>query len=82
MKDVEYLATHSQLSASNYGRLGYAADTAEEGDQIVVFSDVLSPLIIRGLGPGYFTILGPAYIYGVMNREFIREKVPPFESFL
>lgn len=82
MKDVEYLATHSRLFASDCGRLGYAPDTAEEGDQIVIFSGVSSPLVIKEVGPGYFTILGPAYVYGVMNREFTREEGPHFESFL
>jgi hypothetical protein len=31
--------------------------------------------------PGFYTMLGPAYIHGVMEGEFIRDENPPFESF-
>ena len=36
-------------------------------------SPVSSPLVIREIERGYFTILGPTYVYGVMDGEFVRE---------
>jgi hypothetical protein len=70
-------ARQCRLFTSDNGRLGYAPHTSLEGDQIVIFYGVPSPLVIREMEPGFYTMLGPAYIHGVMEGEFIRDENPP-----
>lgn len=51
--------------------VGYAAESAEVGDEVVIFDGVKAPLVIRKSGGEARRIVGPAYICGVMQGEFI-----------
>ena len=82
MRAVMNLASGQRLFASDCGRLGYAPETALGGDQIIVFYGVPSPLVIREVKQGYYTIIGPAYDDGVMEGEFLTDENPPSERFL
>jgi hypothetical protein len=82
LRTVEDLARGNRLFASDFERLGYAPETALEGDQIIVFYGVSSPLVIREVKSSYYTIIGPAYVDGVMEGGFLRDGNPPSKAFM
>jgi len=75
-------AHRSRVFASDCGWFGYVPDTSFEGDHIVIFYGVAWPLVLRESPPSHFTIIGPAYVYGAMDGEFIREENPGSVTFL
>lgn len=81
IRTIKLWAAGCRGFSSKFGRIGYAPETALEGDQVVIFYGVPAPLVIRKVEPGYFRILGPAYVYGVMEGEFLRDGHPPSKTF-
>jgi hypothetical protein len=69
--DTRQLAYQSRIFASLDGRVGYAPDHAEKGDMVVVFLGVPSPIVVRSLYNGAFTVVGPAYVPGIMEGELL-----------
>jgi hypothetical protein len=64
---------------SEKGYLGLVPKRAKTGDSICVLLGCNKPLIIRREDDHYL-LLGDSYIYGIMNREVIREVVQDNEK--
>jgi hypothetical protein len=56
------------------GHLSYGPESAEPGDEIVIFYGVKAPLVIRKVDETAYKILGPAHVCGVMQGEFMDTK--------
>jgi hypothetical protein len=69
-----------RLVALDSGYVGYACHNAKEGDQIVSFGGVSTPLVIRKVKDEDFTIVGPAIFYGAMADQFSASR-PPWQTF-
>ncbi len=69
LSDVLQLADGCRIFRSAEGRVGYAPVDARPGDAIVVLFGVPAPLVVRPADDECFTIIGPAYISGVMKGE-------------
>ena len=69
LSDVLQLADGCRIFQSAEGRVGYVPVDALPGDTIVVLLGVPAPLVVRPADDECFTIVGPAYISGVMKRE-------------
>ncbi|KAF2116413.1 heterokaryon incompatibility protein-domain-containing protein [Lophiotrema nucula] len=54
------------------GNLGLGAGDMQEGDRICVLYGCKLPVILRQCGR-YFTFVGPAYVDGAMNGEFVTD---------
>jgi hypothetical protein len=68
------------------GHLGYGPESAEPGDEIVIFYGVKAPLIVRKVdvdGTAY-KILGPAHVCGVMQGQFMNSNPgdPPGQKYV
>ena len=82
MLTVRRCARGSRMFTSDCGRVGYAPEASQKGDLVVIFYGVPTPLVIRQVKPGYYEIIGPAYVHGVMQGEFISDANPPSKEFL
>ena len=82
VRAVRRYAYGTRVFTSGCGRLGYVPEASQKGDLVVIFYGVPTPLVIRETQAGYYEILGPAYVHGVMQGEFISDKNPPFKEFL
>jgi hypothetical protein len=69
ISDVVTLASDCRLMQLTDGRIGYAPSKASLGDEAVVLYGVPTPLFARKSQDGYFTIIGPAYAFGIMTGE-------------
>lgn len=55
------------------GYLGYGPESAEPGDEVVIFYGVTAPLVLRKVDEAATThkIIGPAYVSGIMEGNFM-----------
>ncbi|KAG7294405.1 hypothetical protein NEMBOFW57_004476 [Staphylotrichum longicolle] len=74
VSDVHQLADGCRIIQSAEGRVGYAPAGALPGDAILVLFGVPTPLVVRPADDECFTIIGPAYIYGVMKGEALQKE--------
>lgn len=65
-------AKHYRYFVSVTGLVGYAPDAAQEHDIVVIFFGAPTPFIIRPLNNGRYRFVGPAYVEGIMNGEFMQ----------
>lgn len=71
--------THQDICASfinqrscfltKHMRVGCASLFAQPGDVIIVVPTVAMPLVVRPVSPGYWQLIGPAFISGMMSGE-------------
>jgi hypothetical protein len=64
---------------SQQGYLGLAPAHAKEGDLVVILFGAVQPYVLRRSGQKY-ELVGEAYVYGIMDGEFLR-KNPSKEDF-
>jgi hypothetical protein len=62
------------------GYIGSAPEKTELGDQITFFYGVGVPLVVREVEKDVYTIIGPAFVCGLMKGEFIKSH-PPGRTF-
>jgi hypothetical protein len=67
--------------ASTEGYIGWMPASAEIGDFIMIFQGCPIPMTIRDVGRGYHRIVGPAYVDGIMEGQFM-ETYPNIQTFL
>jgi len=58
------------------GHLCYGPESAEPGDEIVIFYGVKAPLVVRKVDGTAYKILGPAHVCGVMQGQFMNTNPP------
>ncbi|CZR57672.1 uncharacterized protein PAC_07561 [Phialocephala subalpina] len=58
---------------SDQGHLGIGPLGSQPGDLIYIFPGASVPFILRRLANGNFTLLGEAYVYGIMYGEFFEQ---------
>jgi hypothetical protein len=63
------------------GHLSYGPESAEPGDEIVIFYGVKAPLVVRKVDETAYKILGPAYVCGVMQGQFM-DTNPPGQKYV
>lgn len=57
------------------GYLGLVPGDVQVGDNIVIFKGAVVPFILRGTdGPDNYTLIGEAYIHGIMHGEALEMK--------
>ena len=69
-----FYPAYARVCWTREGRVGLVPHVAREGDVVAVFEGGRVPFVLRaneGLGRGY-TLVGEAYIYGVMEGEVLR----------
>ena len=64
------------LSVSKEGHIGLVPPAAVEGDIVCVILSCESPLLLRPLPNGNYTVVGECYIHGLMNGEAILGPLP------
>lgn len=70
--------THRQLFQSTEGYLGIVPTTAQSGDEIMFLQVSPVPYVFRKTDrPGEYTLVGEAYVHGVMYGELWREGLQP-----
>jgi len=72
---INEIADHKRcLFATSNGRLGSGPLDIEVGDQIYLLGGVPLPMVLREAStPGTFTVVGPAYVYGLMEGEALTD---------
>ncbi|KAL1633876.1 hypothetical protein SLS58_010932 [Diplodia intermedia] len=65
------VAARRNLFITSYGYLGSGPHTMVEGDQVALVSGLPVPMILRRAGDGSsgFTVVGPAFVHGLMKGE-------------
>jgi hypothetical protein len=63
------------------GHLSYGPESAEPGDEIVIFYGVKAPLVVRKVDGTAYKILGPAHVCGVMQGQFM-DTNPPGQKYV
>ena len=63
------------------GHLSYGPESAEPGDEIVIFDGVEAPLVLRKVEETAYKILGPAHVCGVMQGQFM-DTNPPGQKYV
>lgn len=62
------------------GYMGLATDRIKDGDHVVLIAGFKSPMVIRAIAGGKYSVIGPAYIEGLMKGElWVAENVGRFE---
>ncbi|KAN0095751.1 heterokaryon incompatibility protein-like protein [Hyaloscypha variabilis] len=61
------------------GYIGLVPTRAKEGDLVVILCGAVQPFVLRRVGKQY-ELVGEAYVYGIMDGEFMRTN-PPVEEF-
>ena len=56
---------------SNTGMMGLGPYDTVPGDYIFIIVGAPVPLILRHAGQGLYRIVGEAYVYGIMDGEFV-----------
>ncbi|KAL1623110.1 hypothetical protein SLS54_004596 [Diplodia seriata] len=66
-----FAAARRNLFITSYGYLGSGPDTMVEGDLVALVSGLPVPMILREAGDGSsgFTVVGPAFVHGLMKGE-------------
>jgi hypothetical protein len=67
--------------ALDRGHLSYGPESAEPGDEIVIFCGVKAPLVVRKVDGTAYKILGPAHVCGVMQGQFM-DTNPPGQKYV
>lgn len=56
---------------SNKGHVGLVPANAEPGDYICIFLGLAVPFVLRAVTGGKFRLIGEAYVYGIMDGEWL-----------
>jgi hypothetical protein len=64
--DMRYMTTKK-------GYVGWAHDKAEQGDAIFLLAGCSVPVILRARAEGGYTVVGDAYVQGIMDGEVVEE---------
>ena len=76
-----YLLENRCLCITRSGRLGLVPKTAQEDDEILIFSGAVTPFVVRGSGitnedgAEERRLVGDCYIRGLMHGEGLREDI-------
>jgi hypothetical protein len=62
------------------GHLGLVPRFTVVGDHVVVMPGSRVPFVLRGVGPGRFTLVGECYVHDVMDGEFMKTATEPLET--
>lgn len=57
------------IASTSKGYLGWIPETARSGDMIALLARAPCPIILRKRPDGYFSVVGDAYIEGIMHGE-------------
>lgn len=63
-----------RIFSTGEDRLGLGPQSLEEGDEIWLLKGANVPFVLRKLGNGNFTLVGEAFVFGVMHGEAVMEK--------
>jgi hypothetical protein len=66
--DISLITYQRALFTAHGGHIGVGPRWIQPNDSIVVFAGESVPFIVRGTGE-HWSLIGPAYIYGMMNEE-------------
>lgn len=69
IRSSRILAFNRILFGTNSGCVGMSSRNTKEGDAIALFQGCKMPIVIREAPGGKWTIVGDAYIHGIMNGE-------------
>jgi hypothetical protein len=62
------------IGGGGTGRIGSLPDDAAKGDLVALFMGMRTPFAIRPVaGTDEFQVIGPCYIYGIMDGELVDE---------
>ena len=67
---------------SNSGHVGLAPARAEPGDCICIIFGSPVPFILRASTEGKFVLIGEAYVYGIMDGEWLDYDQAPLTFFI
>jgi hypothetical protein len=70
-------ASDRRVLALETGYVGNAPEQTEIGDEVVVLYGTKAPLVIRKVDESIYTILGPAYVCGMMKGQFLALDLQP-----
>ncbi|KAF2105549.1 hypothetical protein BDV96DRAFT_655494 [Lophiotrema nucula] len=68
-KAVDHMSTGKHLGVTEKGYLCLLSDGCQPNDLVSVLRAGRTPYILRPAGNGKFTILGEAYVHGLMKDE-------------
>ncbi|KAF9467034.1 heterokaryon incompatibility protein-domain-containing protein [Collybia nuda] len=75
--------THnSRLFLSDMGYVGLVPVNAEVGDLICILFGASVPLVLRRKIDGRYQLIGEAYVYGIMDGEFLKKENVVSEDFV
>lgn len=57
------------MATTSMGNLGWIPNTSQSGDLVCVLRGAPFPFIVRERGDGFYTLVGDAYIQGIMHGE-------------
>jgi hypothetical protein len=80
VQSINHLCKGMRPGILETGHVSMVMDTAKTGNLVVWFDGLGAPLVLREVEKDVFTILGPAYILGEMEGEFIGRS-PPSKNF-
>ena len=66
-----YVACNRMPFVSVEGLVGLGPDTMISSDKIFIIMGHTTPVILRDAGGGSYSIVGDAYVYGIMDGEFM-----------
>ena len=65
----EYVDRTRVLAYTLAGQVGWIPEASEPGDVVVLFQDSPFPFILRERPDGYYSVIGDAYIQGIMEGQ-------------
>lgn len=74
MQNVSAACSNRTFFTTLDGRIGLGPPNLETGDTVCVFCNTFSPFIIRSRDSGHSTLIGEAYVHGLMYGEIFDEK--------
>lgn len=79
---TELLTLHTRRPfLSKTGYIGLVPEGCVAGDVLVLFFGATVPYVLRARDEGDYTLVGEAYVYGVMQGELVEEGDYPKENF-
>ncbi|KAJ9668076.1 hypothetical protein H2201_001882 [Coniosporium apollinis] len=67
--------TEEQLFITDQGYLGRGPKNVQPGDQVCIILGLNVPSVLRKAGGGQYRLVGPAYVHGIMDGEFMERGV-------
>lgn len=66
-------ANHRRVFTTNHGQLGLGPGNMQTGDLVCVLLGSEVPLVLRRSVSGAYTLVGDAYLYGIMHGEYMED---------